>query len=254
MRSASLESRRMQKEWRHFIQRVDYTSSPARSAFKKASARHGRSQNERALILGFGMLVSNRCTLSILNLTTIYCTLGFARVSHLNRRPAATCQSLRNRFSALGPPWRSHPCIQGYPCARGCVQWIWNDQDDVDTDRWAARGPDQWSLPAPPWSARARCARYRPRLEYKLIPCGFLHWGGLQAPGGTLAAIYITLRRYLLIRLQPRLTELELDPTPRATNHRITHRVSRYFTKPIIEYFGRLLDHPARSQSPSAPA
>jgi hypothetical protein len=25
----------------------------------------------------------------------------------------------------------------------------------------------------------------------------FLHWAGLQAPGGTLAAIYITLRRYL---------------------------------------------------------
>ena len=73
-------------------------------------------------------------------------------------------------------------------------------------------------------------------------------------PGGALAIIYITLRRYLLIRLQPRLTELELDPTPRATNHRITHRVSRYFTKPIIEYFGRLLDHPTRSQSPSAPA
>ena len=50
MRSASLESRRMQKEWRHFIQRVDYTSSPARCAFKKASAPW---QNERALILGF---------------------------------------------------------------------------------------------------------------------------------------------------------------------------------------------------------
>ena len=33
-----------------------------------------------------------------------------------------------------------------------------------------------------------------------------LHWGGFQAPRGTLAAIYITLRRYLLIRLQPRLT------------------------------------------------
>ena len=25
----------------------------------------------------------------------------------------------------------------------------------------------------------------------------FLHWAGLQAPGGTLAAIYVTLRRYL---------------------------------------------------------
>ena len=47
----------MQKEWRHFIQRVDYTSSPARCAFKKASAPW---QNERALILRFGMLVSNR--------------------------------------------------------------------------------------------------------------------------------------------------------------------------------------------------
>ena len=53
-----------------------------------------------------------------------------------------------------------------------------------------------------------RCAQYRPRLEYKLIPCGFLHWGGLQAPGGTIAAIYITQRRYLLIQIQPRLTEL----------------------------------------------
>ena len=40
----------MQKEWRHFIQRVDYTSSPARCAFKKASAPW---QNERALILRF---------------------------------------------------------------------------------------------------------------------------------------------------------------------------------------------------------
>ena len=36
----------LQKEWRHFIQRVDYTSSPARCAFKKASAPW---QNERAL-------------------------------------------------------------------------------------------------------------------------------------------------------------------------------------------------------------
>ena len=47
--AASLASRRMQKEWRHFIQRVDYASSPARCAFKKASAPW---QNEIALILG----------------------------------------------------------------------------------------------------------------------------------------------------------------------------------------------------------
>ena len=87
--------------------------------------------------------------------------------------------------------------------ARGCVPWMWNDQD-VDTDRWATRGPDQWSLPAPHWSARARCERYRSRLEYKLIPCGFLHWDGLQAPGGSLATINITLRRYLPIRPPPR--------------------------------------------------
>ena len=52
----------MQKEWRHFIQRVDYTSSPARCAFKKASAPW---QNERALILRFGMLVSNRWTFGL---------------------------------------------------------------------------------------------------------------------------------------------------------------------------------------------
>ena len=51
---------------------------------------------------------------------------------------------------------------------------------------------------------------YRPRIEYKLIPCGVLHWGAgdLQAPKGTLTAIYTTLRRYLLIRHQPRLIEL----------------------------------------------
>jgi hypothetical protein len=41
-----------------FVQRGDYNSSPARCAFKKASAPW---QNERALILRFGMLVSNRC-------------------------------------------------------------------------------------------------------------------------------------------------------------------------------------------------
>ena len=46
----------MQKEWRHFIQRVDYTSSPARCAFKKASAPW---QNERALILGFAYSFRN---------------------------------------------------------------------------------------------------------------------------------------------------------------------------------------------------
>ena len=44
---------------------------------------------------------------------------------------------------------------------------------------------------------RQRCERYRSRQEFKLIPCGFLHWAGLQEPRGTLAAIYITLRRYL---------------------------------------------------------
>jgi hypothetical protein len=38
--------------------------------------------------------------------------------------------------------------------------------------------------------------RDRAQLEYKLTVCGGLHWAGLQAPGGTLAAIYITLRRY----------------------------------------------------------
>ena len=86
--------------------------------------------------------------------------------------------------------------------ARGCVPWIWNDQD-VDTGRWATRCPDQWSLPAPHWSARARCERYRSRLEYKLIPCGFLHWDGLQASGGSLATVNITLRRYLTIRPPP---------------------------------------------------
>ena len=46
----------MQKEWRHFIQRVDYTSSPARCAFKKASAPW---QNERALILRFAYSFRN---------------------------------------------------------------------------------------------------------------------------------------------------------------------------------------------------
>ena len=44
------------EEWRHFIQRVDYTSSPARCAFKKASAPW---QNERALILGFAYSFRN---------------------------------------------------------------------------------------------------------------------------------------------------------------------------------------------------
>ena len=38
--------------------------------------------------------------------------------------------------------------------------------------------------------------RYREQLEYTLIPV-FLHWADLQAPGEALAAIYITLRRYL---------------------------------------------------------
>jgi hypothetical protein len=125
----------------------------------------------------------------------------------------ACCQSLRDAFLVLGPPWRSHSCIQGYPQYQG-VRAVDVEHQDVDSDRWAARGPDQWSLPAPPWSARARCARYRPRLEYKLMPCGFLHWGGLQAPRGTLAAIYITQRRYLLIRIQPRLTELSWGARP----------------------------------------
>ena len=46
----------MQKEWRHFIQRVDYTSSPARCAFKKASAPW---QNERALVLRFAYSFRN---------------------------------------------------------------------------------------------------------------------------------------------------------------------------------------------------
>ena len=63
---------------------------------------------------------------------------------------------------------------------------------------------------------RARCEQYLQRLEYTLTPCGFLHWGGLQAPGGTLAAIRITLRRYLPIRPQPRLTELSNPRVRRA--------------------------------------
>ena len=46
-----------------------------------------------------------------------------------------------------------------------------------------------------PLLLRPPYGRYREQLEYTLIPCGFLHWAGLQAPGGTLAAIYITLRR-----------------------------------------------------------
>ena len=42
-----------------------------------------------------------------------------------------------------------------------------------------------------------------------LTLCSVLHWAGLQAPGGTLAAaIYITLRRYYTTPLHSRLTEL----------------------------------------------
>ena len=47
MRSASLASRRMQEDRRPFIQRVGYASSPARCAFKKASAPW---QNESELL------------------------------------------------------------------------------------------------------------------------------------------------------------------------------------------------------------
>ena len=51
--------------------------------------------------------------------------------------------------------------------------------------------------------------RYRAQLEYKLTLCNFLHWADLQAPGGTLAAIYITLRRYFTTPPHPRLTGLD---------------------------------------------
>ena len=74
----------------------------------------------------------------------------------------------------------------------------WNDQDYITGRRYRPLG-DSWSrpmsLPAPPWSASAqssgaRCERYRSRLEstssYHTV---LLHWGDLQAPGGTLAAI-----------------------------------------------------------------
>jgi hypothetical protein len=46
---------------------------------------------------------------------------------YMSHRPAASRAS-KTQFSGLGPPWRSHPCIEGYPqCHRG-VPWIWNDQ------------------------------------------------------------------------------------------------------------------------------
>ena len=70
----------MQKEWRHFIQRVDYTSSPARCAFKKASAPW---QNERALILRFaysfrngGVYWTGVMTRNVFNLFSIRYTSG----------------------------------------------------------------------------------------------------------------------------------------------------------------------------------
>ena len=53
----TLASRRMQKEWRPFIQQIGYASSPARCAFKKASVPW---QNERALILYFTCSFRNR--------------------------------------------------------------------------------------------------------------------------------------------------------------------------------------------------
>ena len=34
------------------------------------------------------------------------------RICH---RPAAAARASETHFSGLGPPWRSHPCIEGYP-------------------------------------------------------------------------------------------------------------------------------------------
>ena len=96
MRSASLESRRMQKEWRHFIQRVDYTSSSARRAFKKASAPW---QNESELL---SWVLPTRFEMVI----GISERLGGATSWHPAQHPAAT--AITTAKETLPQPCRPH--------------------------------------------------------------------------------------------------------------------------------------------------
>jgi hypothetical protein len=79
----------------------------------------------------------------------------------------------------LGVPWR----LRNVPISVACEKY------------WIFCGVIY--LICEPLLLRPPYERYRAQLEYKLTLGSCLHWAGLQAPGGALAAIYITLRRYL---------------------------------------------------------